>query len=66
MRCYLVKLNERKRYAATQAESRETRDRLLTEVGGKKGDATIEQTDMPLSKADLLEFINKLLEESET
>lgn len=65
MRCYLVKGPGAKRYAATNADARTTREELVEQLGCKKKDIEIEQTDIPVAKADLLEFINTLCVESD-
>jgi hypothetical protein len=68
MRCYLVTGPGAKRYAATNADARATRDALVEQLGCKKKDVEIEQAEVPTAKADLLEFINGLcaeLDESE-
>lgn len=63
MRCYLVTGPGAKRYAATSAEARATRDGLVDLLGCKKKDVEIEQTDVPVAKAQLLDFINGLCAE---
>jgi hypothetical protein len=65
MRCYLVKCPGAKRYAATNADARTTREELVEQLGVKKKDIEIEQTDIPVAKADLLEFINGLCAETD-
>lgn len=63
MRCYLVTGPGAKRYASTNADARATRDQLVEQLGCKKKDVEIEQTDVPTAKAELLEFINGLCAE---
>ena len=63
MRCYLVKGPGAKRYAATNADARTTREELVEQLGCKKKDIEIEQTDVPTAKAELLDFINELCKE---
>lgn len=64
MRCYLVTGPGAKRYAATNADARTKRDELVEQLGcKKKKDVKIEQTDIPVAKVDLLEFINGLCAE---
>lgn len=63
MRCYLVKGPGAKRYAATNADARTTREELVEQLGCKKKDIEIEQTDVPTAKAELLDFINGLCKE---
>lgn len=60
MRCYLVTGPGAKRYAATSADSRAKRDELVEQLGCKKKDIEIEQTEIPVAKAELLEFVNGL------
>jgi len=66
MRCYLVTGPGAKRYAATNADARTTRDALVEQLDCKKKDVEIEQTDIPVAKAELLEFINGLCAETDT
>lgn len=63
MRCYLVTGPGAKRYAATNAEARATRDDLVELLGCKKKEVEFEQTDVPTAKAELLAFINSLCAE---
>ena len=63
MRCYQVTGPGAKRYAATNADARATRDELVEQLGCKKKDVEIEQVDVPTAKAELLEFINGLCAE---
>ena len=65
MRCYLVQAPGAKRYASTNADARATRDELIDQLQVKKKDVTIEQTDIPTAKAELLEFINSLCKETD-
>lgn len=60
MRCYLVTGPGAKRYAATNADARTTRDDLVEQLGCKKKDIEIEQVEVSTGKAELLEFINEL------
>ena len=61
MRCYKVSYTEESitYYAGTQAEARIERDRLIKDLGIKKKDIAIDQTDVPTPKSELLQFINK-------
>lgn len=63
MRCYQVTGPGAKRYAATNADARTTREELVEQLGCKKKDIEIEQTDVPTAKAELLDFINGLCKE---
>lgn len=63
MRCYLVTGPGAKRYASTNADARAIRDELVGQLGCKKKDVEIEQTDIPTAKAELLEFVNGLCAE---
>lgn len=65
MRCYLVQAPGAKRYASTNADARATRDELVEQLSVKKKEVTIEQTDVPTAKAELLEFINALCAETD-
>ena len=65
MRCYLVTGPGAKRYAATNADARATRDKLVEQLECKKKDVEIEQVDVPTAKAELLEFINGLCAETD-
>jgi len=65
MRCYLVQGGGRKRYASTNADATETRNDIVEATGVKKKEVTIEQVDIPVAKADLLEFINELCQETD-
>jgi hypothetical protein len=65
MRCYLVTGPGAKRYAATNADARSTRDELVEQLGCKKKDVEIEQVDVPTAKAELLGFINGLCKETD-
>lgn len=63
MRCYLVQALTNKRYAATNADAKVKRDEIMAKLGCKKKDVEIEQVEVPTSKTELLDFINKLCEE---
>jgi hypothetical protein len=65
MRCYLVTGPGAKRYGSTQADARAKRDELVDQLGCKKKDVEIEEVEVPVSKADLLEFINGLCAEAD-
>lgn len=65
MRCYMVTGPGAKRYAATNADARTKRDELVEQLDCKKKDVEIEQTDIPVAKADLLKFINTLCAETD-
>lgn len=65
MRCYLVQGGGRKRYAGTNAGAMETRNTIIKETTGTKKDVTIEQTDIPVAKTELLKFINGLCAETD-
>lgn len=60
MRCYLVTGPGAKRYAATNADARATRETLVEQLSCKKKDVDIEQVEVPTAKAELLEFTNEL------
>lgn len=64
MRCYLVKTPTGiKRYASTNADAKTQRDEFMADGGWKKSAIVIEQVDISLAKAELLEFINGLCKE---
>ena len=63
MRCYLVTGPGAKRYASTNADAQANRDTLVEQLGCKKKDVEIEQTDILTAKAELLEFVNGLCAE---
>lgn len=65
MRCHLITGPGAKRYAATTALARTTREELVEQLGCKKKDIEIEQVDIPLAKAELLEFINELCKKAD-
>jgi hypothetical protein len=65
MRCYLVTGPGTKRYASTNADAKTTRDELVEQLGAKKKDIEIKQVDVPVAKAELLEFINALCVETD-
>jgi hypothetical protein len=65
MRCYLVTGPGAKRYGSTQADAHAKRDALVDKLGCKKKDVEIEEVEVPVSKADLLEFINGLCAEAD-
>ncbi len=48
------------RYAGTQADARTKRDELVETFDVKKNQVTIDEVEVPVAKADLLEFINEL------
>jgi hypothetical protein len=54
-----------KRFGATQADSRAKRDELVEKFGVKKSTIEIEEVEIPVGKADLLEFINTLAAEAD-
>lgn len=49
-----------KRFGATQADARDKRDELVELFGIKKSACTIDEVEIPVAKAELLEFINEL------
>ena len=63
MRCYLVTGPGAKRYCGTQADARAKRDALVSQLNCKKKDIEIEEVEVPVVKAELLEFINTLCAE---
>jgi len=72
MRAYEVKAVEGdddellgRRFGATQADARAKRDELMEKFGVKKSACTIEEVEIPMAKAELLEFINELASEND-
>lgn len=63
MRCYKITAGSKVRYAGTQADARERRNMLAEQQGVK--DAKFEQVEIPLAKAELLDFLNSELEQAE-
>ena len=67
MKCYIVKAigkdgrSKGHRFAGTNADARETMEVLMATFGLKKNDVSIDATEIPTAKADLLEFVNQLL-----
>ena len=69
MRCYKVSVEVDtvlgeptviNRYAGTQALAKATRDDLVANYSCKKSDVEIEEVEIPLSKTELLAFVNSL------
>lgn len=63
MRAYLVTGGGRRRYGATQADSKAKRDEIVEATGVKKSEVSIEEAEVPMDKPSLLEFINGLCAE---
>ena len=61
MKCYLVTAPGATRYAATNALARETKAKLVEELGCKKSEVTIEQTEVPTAKHDLIAHLNEIM-----
>ena len=53
------------RYAGTQADARTKRDELMAQFDVKKNQVTIDEVEVPVAKADLLEFINELASQAD-
>lgn len=51
------------RYAGTQADARTKRDELMAQFDVKKRQVEMEEVEVPMAKAELLEFINLLASE---
>lgn len=65
MRAYEVKATDGeellgRRFGATQADVRAKRDELMSQFNIKKSACTIEEVEIPVAKAELLDFINEL------
>lgn len=66
MRCYFVECKGLGfRYAGTSALARETREELMALFNVRKKDVTIEDAEIPVGKAELLAFVNKLAAQSD-
>lgn len=66
MRCYLVTAKDQgetvaTRYASTAADSKTTRDELVEKFEVAKKNVEIEQVEVPLDKAGLLDYLNELV-----
>jgi hypothetical protein len=48
------------RFAGTQADAREARNELVEQFDIKKSNVSIDEVEIPVAKAGLLEFINEL------
>ncbi len=48
------------RYAGTQADARTKRDEMMAQFDLKKSEVETEEVEVPLAKAELLDFINAL------
>jgi hypothetical protein len=53
------------RYAGTQADARTKRGELMAQFDVKKNQVTIDEVEVPVAKADLLEFINELASQAD-
>lgn len=53
------------RYAGTQADARTKRDELMVQFDVKKNQVTIDEVEVPVAKAELLEFINQLASQAD-
>lgn len=65
MRCYKIQVKKdgdivATRFGGTAAQTRDMKATLVEEFGVKKKDVESEEIDIPMAKADLLEFINEL------
>jgi hypothetical protein len=60
MRCYLVSTVVLKKYVGTRADATATKKEWVANNVSKAG-IKVEEVEIPLAKADLLEFINKLV-----
>lgn len=49
------------RFAGTNADARQARDAMVNDYGVKKKEVEIEETEIPTAKAELIEFINGLV-----
>ena len=53
------------RFGSTQADARAKRDELVEQFNVKKSSVTIDEVEIPTSKAELLEFINDMAAKSD-
>jgi hypothetical protein len=70
MRAYEVRAYEGeellgRRFGASQADAKAKRDELIEKFGVKKSATSIEETEIPTGKSDLLEYINGLMAEDD-
>ena len=68
MRCHLITAKAddvviARRLAPTTADARATRETLMEEFAVRKKDVEIEPHEVPVSKAELLEYLNELYAE---
>ncbi len=64
MRCYVIKVGKIQRYAATSAEAREVRQKMVDTMRISKRDIDISQIELPTTpKAEFLRFLNELIED---
>jgi hypothetical protein len=66
MRCYVVSTTDgegttHQAFAGTSALVKEQRDQFVKALGVKKNEVVVAQIDVPLAKAELLDFMNQLL-----
>lgn len=54
------------RFAANQTEARSKKAELAEELGIKKNEVEFDEIEVPTGKADLIPFINSVIEEVET
>lgn len=60
MRCYLVTTATSKQYAGTQAEVASLKKAAITQ-GASRKDIMVKEVEVPVAKAELISFINKLI-----
>ena len=63
MRCYTVKANGGTTYVATQGDCRRLKQDLIS-AGIPKKEIIISEVEVPLAKAELINYLNNLVEES--
>lgn len=69
MRCYKVQVTDdlgttHQAFAGTGALVKQQRDEYATSLGVKKSDVEVTPIDVPLAKAELLSYMNQLLQGS--
>lgn len=61
MRAYRIRVGGKTQFAGSQSESTTIRGELCEKYGERKHSGQIAEEDVPTNKADLLPFLNKLI-----
>ncbi len=64
MRCYKVSSGNTTIIAATQGDARKVREQVAEKEGVNKKVVDVEEIDVPLAKAELIAYLNNLIEET--